>query len=85
MPRCSLISQTKGPGLVVESASQKLMATSSTHAENRSLFELSTVLVFLKHLFDENGRPIKLPMDVLHNYETMLSRLMNGHYKRTSM
>jgi len=39
-----------------KSKKQKLYSTSSTHAEVRSFFELTTNLVFLKHLFDELQR-----------------------------
>ena len=55
-----------------KSTKQKLFATSSTHAEIKSLFELTTTLVFLKHLFDELNRPIKLTMEVHGDNQPMI-------------
>lgn len=47
-----------------KSVKQKLVATSSTHAEIRALYDLTVQLIFLAHLCQEIGRPIELPIEV---------------------
>jgi hypothetical protein len=44
-----------------KSSKQKNIATSSTHAEIRALYELTINIVYLLTLFEEIGRPIQLP------------------------
>jgi len=41
---------------------QKLVATSSTHAETRALYQLTTTLIFIYNLFKEIGREVELPI-----------------------
>ena len=45
-----------------KSVKQKLVATSSTHAELRALYDPVTNLIFLKHLMDELDVEILLPI-----------------------
>jgi len=45
-----------------KSVKQKLVATSSTHAELRALYDLVTNLIFLKHLMDELDVELILPI-----------------------
>jgi hypothetical protein len=44
-----------------KSQKQKLIATSSTHAEIRALYELTIHIVFLLNMFNELGRPLEIP------------------------
>jgi len=45
-----------------KSCKQKLVATSSTHAEIRALYDLTIQLVFIIGLFEEIQRPLHLPV-----------------------
>ena len=44
-----------------KSFKQKLVATSSTHAEIRALYDLTIQLIFIINLFEELARPLTLP------------------------
>jgi hypothetical protein len=46
-----------------KSSKQKLVATSSTHAEIRSLYTLILDIIYIVHLCQEVGRPIDLPIN----------------------
>lgn len=45
----------------VKSSKQQLVATSSTHAEIRALYQLIVDIIFVVNLCDELGRPVHLP------------------------
>ena len=64
-----------------KSSKQKLVATSSTHAEMRSLYELTVTLIFVTHLLQEIGRPAELPIIVFEDNQPVLDltdELSNG-------
>jgi hypothetical protein len=44
-----------------KSKKQKLVATSSTHAEIRALYELTTTIIYLTNMLEELGRPLSEP------------------------
>jgi len=50
-----------------KSQKQKLIATSSTHAELRAVYELTLNLIFISNLFNEIGRPVKLPIIIFED------------------
>jgi len=58
--------------VVNKSSKQKCVATSSTHAEVRALFDLTVNLVFLISLFDELKRPIELPVTVYEDNQSII-------------
>ena len=65
-----------------KSQKQKLIATSSTHAEIRALYEL-TINLFLTHLFTEIGRPIELPIIVFEDNQPTIDLVENESSKST--
>jgi len=58
--------------IINKSSKQKCVATSSTHAEVRALFDLTVNLVFLITLFDELRRPIELPVTVYEDNQSTI-------------
>lgn len=50
-----------------KSQKQKCMATSSTHAEIRALYELTLNIIYLTTLFDEIKRPVELPVTIFED------------------
>jgi hypothetical protein len=61
-----------------KSTKQKLMATSSTHAEVRALYELTLNLIFLVNLFEEINRPISLPAIVFEDNQPAIDLVTNN-------
>jgi hypothetical protein len=55
-----------------KSQKQKCMATSSTHAEIRALYELTINLIYLTTLFDEIKRPIELPVTIFEDNQAAI-------------
>ncbi len=58
--------------VVNKSSKQKSIATSSTHAEVRALFDLTVNLVYLITLFTELQRPIELPVTVYEDNQSTI-------------
>jgi hypothetical protein len=54
------------------SVKQTLVATSSTHAEMRALYTLTTEIVFVENLCRELGRPLRLPAIVFEDNAPVL-------------
>lgn len=55
-----------------KSLKQKLVATSSVHAEMRALYTAVIDIVFLIHLCDEIGRPVNLPAVILEDNQPLI-------------
>jgi len=60
-----------------KSGKQKCIATSSTHAEIRALYELTINIVYLITLFKEIGRPIELPVTVYEDNQSTIDLVMS--------
>jgi hypothetical protein len=58
--------------VINKSSKQKCIATSSTHAEVRALFDLTVNLVYLITLFTELKRPIELPVTVFEDNQSTI-------------
>ena len=69
----------------VKSSKQQLVATSSTHAEMRALYTLVAEIIYLVHLCEELGRPIKLPAIVMEDNAAViaLSEQTSSRVKRS--
>jgi hypothetical protein len=63
-----------------KSSKQKLVATSSTHAEIRALYTLVLDIIFVVHLCKEVGRPIDLPEIVVEDNQPVidLTKTLSG-------
>jgi hypothetical protein len=63
---------------------QKLVTTSSTHAEMRAAFQLIKNIVFINYLCQEIHRPISLPATILEDTQPVidLSGEINGKSKQ---
>ena len=61
------------------------MATSSTHAEVKALYQLVTDLIFIINLCDEIQRPIQLPAIIFedNNPTVQVSSSMSSRIKRS--
>jgi len=55
-----------------KSSKQKLVATSSTHAEIRALYMLVLDIIYIVHLCEEVGRPIDLPAIVFEDNQPVI-------------
>ena len=55
-----------------KSSKQKLVATSSTHAEIRALYTLILDIIYIVHLCQEVGRPINLPAIVFEDNQPII-------------
>jgi hypothetical protein len=55
-----------------KSTKQKMVATSSTHAEVRALYDLTVNVIYLKVLFDEIKRPITLPVTIYEDNQSTI-------------
>jgi hypothetical protein len=55
-----------------KSSKQKLVATSSTHAEIRALYTLTLDIIYIVHLCEEVGRPIDLPAIVFEDNQPVI-------------
>ena len=55
-----------------KSSKQKLVATSSTHAEIRTLYTLILDIIYIVHLCQEVGRPINLPAIVFEDNQPII-------------
>lgn len=55
-----------------KSRKQKLIATSSTHAEMRALYELTTSIIFITCLMNEINRPIDLPVVIFEDNQPVV-------------
>ena len=55
-----------------KSVKEKLLATSSTHAEMRALFTLVLDIIFTVYLCEEIGRPIALPAIVFEDNQPVI-------------
>ena len=68
-----------------KSSKQKLVATSSTHAEIRALYTLVLDIIFLVHLCAEVGRPISLPAIIFEDNQPVLdlTKTLNGKVTRS--
>jgi hypothetical protein len=58
-----------------KSAKQPLVATSSTHAEARALYQLVLDVIYVIHLCEELGRAISLPAVILEDNQPVLDVL----------
>jgi len=68
-----------------KSQKQKLVATSSTHAEIRALYTLVLDVIYVVNLCLEIGRPIELPVIVFEDNQPVidLSKTLNGKVTRS--
>ena len=66
-----------------KSSKQKCIATSSTHAEIKALYELTINIIYLLTLFDEIGRPIQLPVKVYEDNRSTLDLVSSPTIKIT--
>jgi histone deacetylase 1/2 len=68
----------------VKSSKQQLVATSSTHAEIRALYQLVLDIVYVVNLCDELCRPVRLPAIVFEDNQPAidLSATLSGRVKR---
>jgi hypothetical protein len=66
-----------------KSSKQKSIATSSTHAEIRALFDLSINLIYLINLFKEIQRPIELPVVVYEDNQATIDLVNSSSTKIT--
>jgi hypothetical protein len=68
-----------------KSSKQKLVATSSTHAEIRALYTLVLDIIFIVHLCAEVGRPISLPAIIFEDNQPVLdlTKTLNGKVTRS--
>ena len=68
-----------------KSTKQQLVATSSTHAEVKALYQLSVDILYLINLSDEIQRPISLPAVVMedNNPTVQLSSSLSSRIKRS--
>jgi hypothetical protein len=55
-----------------KSSKQKLVTTSSTHAEMRALYSLTQEIVYIVHLCAEMGRPLTLPAIVMEDNQPVI-------------
>jgi KUP system potassium uptake protein len=62
-----------------KSKKQSIVATSSTHAEMRGVFELAEDIVFVLQLHNELGRPIKLPAIIFEDNQPVIDLLAESH------
>jgi hypothetical protein len=62
-----------------------LIATSSTHAEIRALYDLTIQLIFIINLFEEIGRPISLPAILYEDNQPAIDLTTNisGHINKS--
>jgi hypothetical protein len=67
-----------------KSSKQRLVATSSTHAEVRALYQLILDVVFVINLCDELRRPIELPAIIFEDNQPAidLSATLSGRVKK---
>ena len=67
-----------------KSIKQKLVTTSSTHAEIRALYTLVLDIIFVVNMCDEVGRPISLPAVVFEDNQPVidLSKTLHGKITR---
>ncbi len=63
-----------------KSSKQKLVATSSTHAEIRALYTIVLDIIFTIHLCAEVGHPINLPAIIFEDNQPVLdlTKTLNG-------
>ena len=68
-----------------KSSKQTLVATSSTHAEVKALYQLATDLIYVINLCDEIKRPIELPAVVFedNNPTVQVSSSISSRIKRS--
>ena len=68
-----------------KSSKQQLVATSSTHAEVKALYQLTADILFLINLSDEIQRPIDLPAIIMedNNPAVQLSSSLSSRIKRS--
>ena len=68
-----------------KSSKQTLVATSSTHAEVKALYQLATDLIYIINLCDEIKRPIELPAVVFedNNPTVQVSSSISSRIKRS--
>jgi hypothetical protein len=55
-----------------KSCKQKLVTTSSTHAETRAAFQLIQDIIFINYLCQEINRPISLPATILEDNQPVI-------------
>ena len=63
-----------------KSRKQKLVATSSTHAEMRSLYELTIVLIYITNLLAEIGRPVATPVIIFEDNQPVIDLVSQQIY-----
>ena len=63
-----------------ESNKQPLVATSSTHAEVKALYQLMTYLIYLINLSDEIGKCIALPAVIFEDNNPTLQLASSKHF-----
>jgi len=68
---------------LAKSSKQKCVATSSTHAEIRALYDLTINIVYLLTLFEEIGRPIEVPVDIYEDNQSTIDLVNSVNTKIT--
>ena len=63
--------------IINKSQKQKCIATSSTHAEIRALYELTINIIYLTTLFKEIRRPIELPIVIFEDNQSTIDLVMD--------
>jgi hypothetical protein len=67
--------------IINKSSKQKCIATSSTHAEIRALYDLTVNIVYLISLFQEMKRPIDLPAIVFEDNQSTIDLVTSSTTK----
>jgi hypothetical protein len=67
--------------VINKSSKQKCIATSSTHAEIRALYDLTVNIVYLISLFQEMKRPIDLPAIVFEDNQSTIDLVTSSTTK----
>lgn len=64
---------------MAKSQKQTIVATSSTHAEMRALFQLAMDIVYTIELMREIGRPLRLPAIIMEDNQPVIDLLAEAH------
>jgi hypothetical protein len=66
-----------------KSIKQPLLATSSTHAEAKALYSLILDIQFIKHLCDDIGFPLQLPVTIFEDNNPVIQLTSTGTGKKS--
>jgi hypothetical protein len=64
---------------LAKSQKQTIVATSSTHAEMRGVYQLAMDIVYTIELMRELGRPLKLPAIIMEDNQPVIDLLSEAH------